>query len=191
MYGTKPRVLGPAQKYIPGYQKLNILIVDDDENSRESLKDIITSRGHNVVALDEGMKCVNRCSECTFDLIFMDYHINEIHINETHTNETQDEDEETNGSLHGTDVTKMVRECFDIKTAVYAYTGDNSVNAVNDFKKNNMKGAFIKPVTPGLMNEFFTIVEKNMDDMTQLSKLSLKRKNFMYFEKKKKNICIL
>jgi hypothetical protein len=117
-------------------------------------------------------------------MIFMDYHINETHIDET-------QGEETDGSLYGTDVTKMVRECFDIKTAVYAYTGDNSVNAVNDFKKNNMKGAFIKPVTPGLMNEFFTIVEKNMDDVTQLSKLSLKRKNFMYFEKKKKNICIL
>lgn len=174
----KTIVTDPDNKCIPEQRKLNILIVDDDENSRESLKDIITGRGHNVQALDEGMKCVNRCSECTFDMIFMDYHINEL-------------EGDMNNELYGTDVTQMVRECFDIDTIIYAYTGDNSMNAVNDFKKNNMKGAFIKPVTPGLMNEFFTIVEKNMDDVTQLSKLSLKRKNFMYFGKKAKNVCVL
>lgn len=176
MYKTK--TADPEQKYVPEHRKLKVLIVDDDENSRESLKDIISSRGHSVTALDEGMKCVNRCSEFTFDIIFMDYHINEL-------------EGDMITELCGTDVTQMVRECFEVDTIIYAYTGDNSISAVNDFKKNNMKGAFIKPVTPGLMNEFFTIVEKNMDDITQLLKLSTKRKNFMYFGKKNKNVCVV
>lgn len=176
MYKTKTG--NPAQKSLPVQKKLNILIVDDDENSRESLKDIISGRGHNVTTLDEGMKCVNRCSENTFDIIFMDYHINEL-------------EGDMITELCGTDVTQMVRECFNVETTIYAYTGDNSMSAINDFKKNRMKGAFIKPVTPGLMNEFFTIIEKEMDDIPQLLKLSLKRKNFMYFGKKNKSQCVV
>ena len=164
----KAKVTDPNQRYKPSKRKLNILIVDDDEQSRYSMRDIIETRGHNVVTLDEGMKCVNRCSESTFDIIFMDYHINDL-----------------DGELDGTDVIRMVRECFNVESIMYAYTGDNSMNAINIFKNNNMKGAFIKPVSPELINEFLSITENNIDDSVQLSKLSMKRKNFMYFTKKK------
>ena len=61
---------------------LKVLIVDDDKNSGESLRDIIKYRGHDVTLLDEGMKFVNRIggsdTSDTFDIIFMDYHTNEI-----------------------------------------------------------------------------------------------------------------
>jgi CheY-like chemotaxis protein len=165
MYKTK--ITGPGQKYNDNANVLNILIVDDDEYSRESLKDIIEMRDHKVTVLDEGMKCVNRCSENTYDLIFMDYHINDL-----------------DGEINGTDVVQMVREYFDINTPVYAYTGDNSLKAITDFKNNNMKGAFIKPVDPRLMCDFLKIIEKSINDLRQLPKLARRHKNFMFFGKK-------
>jgi CheY-like chemotaxis protein len=170
-YMYKTKISDPDQKYIHSVKKLKILIVDDEDNSRNSLRDLIDSRGHLVTTLDEGMKCVNRCSEIKFDIIFMDYHIND-----------------PNGELDGTDVVRMVRECFDNNSIIYAYTGDSTVKAINDFKKNNLKGALIKPVEPSLINEFFMIIENdtNLDDTVQLSKLAIKRKNFMYFGRKRK-----
>jgi len=160
----------PEQRYNESGKQLKILIVDDDENSRESLKEMIKTRGHTITTLDEGMKCVNRCYDNSFDIIFMDYHINDI--------------DGDIGELSGTDVIRMVRECFNINSVIYAYTGDNTSNAINEFKEHNMKGAFIKPVEPSLINEFLRIAEKNIDDTNQLSRLAIKRKNFMYFGKK-------
>jgi CheY-like chemotaxis protein len=169
MYKTK--ISDPEQRYNDDIKGLKILIVDDDENSRESLKDMIKTRGkHTITTLDEGMKCVNRCYEKKFDIIFMDYHINDI-------------DNEI-GELNGIDIARMVRDCFNVDCIIYAYTGDNSSNAIKEFKSNNMKGAFIKPVEQSLLTEFFKIAEKNIDDTVQLSRLATKRKNFMYFGKK-------
>lgn len=166
----KVKTSDPEQKYKETNKKLKLLIVDDDDNARESLEVILKTRGHDVVALDEGMKCVNRCFDNKFDIIFMDYHINDI-------------DNEI-GELDGTDVTRMVRECFDVDSLIYAYTGDNTTYAINQFKENNMKGAFIKPVDPILIIEFLKIVEINKDDQAKLGRLSLKNKNFLYFDKK-------
>jgi CheY-like chemotaxis protein len=164
MYNSK--IFDPEQKYKQSFKRLNILIVDDDENSRYSLRDLIKIRGHNVITLDEGMKCVNRCSDNIFDIIFMDYHINDLE-----------------GEVTGIEITNIIRDCFNNESIIYAYTGDNSTEAINEFKSNNMKGVFIKPIEPLLLNEFFMVIEKNIDDFKQLSKLSLKRKNFKYFGK--------
>jgi CheY-like chemotaxis protein len=166
MYSRK--VSDPDLRSLENVKKLNILIVDDDDGSRESMKYIIERRGHKVTTLDEGMKCVNRCSENNFDIILMDYHINDL-----------------DGELNGIDIIEIIRECFDIDALIYAYTGDNSMCAIEKFKNNNIKGAFIKPIEPSMINEFLTIVEKNIDDRILLSKLSIKRKNFLYFMKKK------
>ncbi len=167
----KATISDPDQRYNDSINSLRILIVDDDENARESLKDMIKTRGHHsITTLDEGMKCVNRCYENTFDIIFMDYHINDI-------------DNEI-GELDGMDVTRMVRECFNVNSVIYAYTGDSTSSAIREFKNNHMKGAFIKPVEQSLVSEFLKITEKNIDDTVQLSKLAMKRKNFLYFGKK-------
>lgn len=144
--------------------RLKILIVDDDDNARNSLKDLIELRGHKVITLDEGMKCVNRCSENTFDIIFMDYHIGDL-----------------DGDIHGTDIVGMIRDCFGINCPIYAYTGDNSNEVISNIKSQNMKGAFIKPVSSELINDFFNIIEKNINDNKQLKKMSIKEKNFIYF----------
>ena len=162
----KVRLSDPMERYRDSEKKLNILIVDDDENSRESLRYILSSKGHNITTLDEGMKCVSRCSNIKFDLIFMDYHINDL-----------------DGTITGTDITKMVKECFEIDTPIYAYTGDNSRDAINDFKRNNMKGAFIKPVNPSLIYNFLQINEEEENNNIYLPRLARKNKNFMYFGK--------
>lgn len=159
----------PNQRYKDNVKKLNFLIVDDDQTARESLRDMLKTRGHNVTTLDEGMKCVNRCSECKYDIIFMDYHMDDLGSDL--------------GEINGTTVIQMVRDCFDVDCVVYAYTGDNSLAAIKQFKENNMKGTFVKPVEPSLITEFLKIIENNIDDQIGLSKLSMKRKNFVFFKK--------
>jgi len=167
MYKTK--ISDPEQKCKTAKKRYNILIVDDDEDSRQSLADLIKARGHNVTTIDEGMKCVNRCSENKFDIIFMDYHINDL-----------------DGELDGNDVIRMVRDFFDIDSVIYAYTGDNTKKAIESFKKNNLKGALIKPVETTLIKDLFTIIETDPNDISSLSKIAIKNKNFLYFQKKDK-----
>lgn len=167
MFRTK--IKDPKNRCEKICKKINILIVDDDIDSGVSLKDMIEIRGHNVALLDEGMKCINRCFENKFDIIFMDYHINDPSGND----------------MTGVEMIKLVRECFDIDTPVYAYTGDDTVTAIEDFRKNIMAGAFIKPVNVSLINEFFKIVEISFDDHDKLSRLARKNKNFIYLGKNK------
>lgn len=169
----KRKITDPNSNCKDSIDTLKILIVDDDEQSRESLKAMIEMTGHDVVVLDEGMKCVNRCAESRFDIIFMDYHINDL-----------------DGEVSGTDITEMVKECFDPDTIIYAYTGDNSTSAIEDFKSKNMKGVLIKPVEPALICEFMKIVEKSIDDRVRLAKLGMKNKNFMYFGRKRNSAII-
>ena len=168
MYKTK--ISDPEQKCKIAKKRYNILIVDDDENSRQSSADLIKARGHIVTTIDEGMKCVNRCSENKFDIIFMDYHINDL-----------------DGELDGNDVIRMVRECFEIDSVIYAYTGDNTKEAIESFKKNNLKGALIKPVDVTLIKDFFSIIETDLNDSSSLAKMAIKNKNFLFFQKKDKS----
>ena len=170
MYHTT--ISQPSHGYAVPPKPLNILIVDDDDHSRDLMKQLIESHGHQVTALDEGMKCINRCNECVFDLIFMDYHTNDL-----------------DGEVNGADILGMARECFDIKSHVYAYTGDNTAESVEVFRKNDMKGVFVKPVSARLVDDFLTIIEKNMDNSSMLSRLAIRNRNFMYFGKPKLLTC--
>lgn len=155
-----------SQKYVKQYKKINALIVDDDDDSRNALKNII-SLHCNVITIDDGLKCINRCSEVAFDVIFLDFHINDMLSN-----------------LDGADICKLIQECFNIKnTLIFAYTGDNSLFAITKFKNANMQGAFIKPVSHKLMANFLFIVENETVDKNSLFKrLALKNKNFIYFD---------
>ena len=170
MYKTK--VSSPIQGYKHSKNRLDILIVDDDDASCESLKDIIDIHGHNVTTIYEGMGCVNRCTETKYDIIFMDYHIENIGGDEII--------DEVNGSV----VTDLVKNGTDRDPHIYAYTGDNSYGVIKKCKENGMHGMFIKPVNPDLMREFLSIVETDINNTIKLKKLALKCKNFMYFEKK-------
>lgn len=218
-----------------------VLIVDDDKNSGESLRDIIEFRGHHITLLDEGMKFINRINEESFDVIFMDYHTNEISNVEQYndldslhsinyqnkgslqidskisimgsknsdficnedmdtnyldsSNDALDEDEE----ITGTYITKLAHECYDFNSPIFAYTGDSSSEAIQDFQDSNFKGVFIKPVDAQLINSFFEIMEREKDDTetltsfsnstnSKLQRLAMKNNNFIFFRERRKRI---
>ena len=50
--------------------KLNILVVDDDETSLDLFKDILQFRGHNVTAVNEGVRCISNLQKNNYDVIF-------------------------------------------------------------------------------------------------------------------------
>jgi CheY-like chemotaxis protein len=156
-------------KYNEINNKLNILIVDDDKDTRESLCDIISSRDHNVLIIDEGYKAINKCREIDFDIIFMDYHMNDLN--------------DEFGEVNGAEIVSMLNKIYNMKTDIFAFTGDSSKEAIDEFKKNNMTGALIKPISGELIHEIFNEIEKNKNFIRGLKKISIKNGNLKIFKK--------
>lgn len=150
-------------------KKLNILIVDDDDDTRNNLHDIIKMRNHNVISISEGLSALNKCKNNNFDLIFMDYHIDDL--------------EEEVGIIDGIEISNMLNEYYDMKTNIFAFTGDSSKSAIDKFKENNMTGALIKPINGELIHNIFDIIESSGNFIRGLKKLSIKNKNLMIFKK--------
>ena len=78
MYKLKINEFSNKEKY----KTLSILIVDDDELSSSYFKKILELRGHIVTTLNEGIRCVSKINQNKYDLIFMDYHIDDINGDE-------------------------------------------------------------------------------------------------------------
>lgn len=55
-----------------------ILLVEDDPISREILAALLTSRGHEVDAIDDGFGALRLAQEKSYDLVFVDYHLPEM-----------------------------------------------------------------------------------------------------------------
>jgi CheY-like chemotaxis protein len=147
-------------------KNLKILIVDDDTKACKSFKKILELRGHNVTLLDEGMRCVGKCIDTSYDLIFMDYHIGDE-------------------TMNGDEVTEIIKNDFNNKSIIFAYTGDKTADAITTFKKKRMDGAIIKPIGIDLLNKFMNVLEKDSPslDREALKKISKKsRGNIMIFE---------
>lgn len=104
----------------------NILIVDDDIDVADSLKDLLELRGHKVTVVDDGLRCITHCKDRNkhYDIVFIDYHME---------------------GLDGAQVTEIVKNDKK-KSLIFAYTGDNSQKAIEDFKHVGMDGAIIKPI---------------------------------------------
>jgi len=153
----KKDVFEPEQKYI--VENLNILIVDDDYNSGNALKDILEIRGHKVTVIDESMKCINKCFTNKYDIIFMDYHID--------------------SDMNGCDIISLIQNNH---TDIYMYTADNSKDTLNKIKENNINGAFIKPINPELVSKFMSAIEIKKNNK-YFSQLAMKNKNFIFFNK--------
>lgn len=104
---------------------LNILIVDDDTEAAENFKTILQFRGHNITIVDDGLRCITRCmgKEQIYDIVFMDYHME---------------------GLDGAKVAEILKE-YNESTLIFAYTGDNSEKAIQEFKNAKMDGVIIKP----------------------------------------------
>lgn len=138
-------------------RKLNILIVDDDINSLNLFKEILEMRGHNVMTLDEGMKCISKCMNNTYDIIFLDYHI---------------------GDINGVELTDCLKDVLHNTSLIFAYTGDNSKDAIDKFKNIGMNGAIIKPID---MNIIDKIIEQFESDKKLNSDLKSIQNSVIYF----------
>ena len=130
---------------------LDILIVDDDKSALKYFEKILQLRGHNVTIIDEGIRCVSKCLDNHYDIIFMDYHIDDI---------------------TGDELTSIIKDDYSNNSKVFAYTGDKSKNAIESFKHSGMIGAMIKPVNIELFGEIMYILEK---DCVELDVERLKR----------------
>ena len=147
-------------------RKLNILIVDDDINSLNLFKEILELRGHNVVTLDEGMKCISKCINNTYDIIFVDYHI---------------------GDINGVELTDCLKDVLHTESIIFAYTGDNSQEAIDKFKNIGMKGAIIKPIDlniiDNIINQFETNNDKSINKNTDINnKIKSQINSVIYFD---------
>lgn len=133
------KLKNPAEKH-----QFKILIVDDDITIAKTLGEILQERGHIVTVTDEGISCINKCQNGYFDIIFMDYHLNDI---------------------NGTDTADLIKSNFKTKSIIFAFTGDDSVTALKQFKKIGMDGALIKPIDIELINKLMTSLElrNNLD----------------------------
>ena len=131
--------------------KLNILVVDDDETSLELFKEILEFRGHNVVTLNEGVRCISNLQNNYYDIIFLDYHI---------------------GDIDGVDLADCIKDIFKHKSLIFAYTGDNSSDAINRFKIIGMNGVLIKPINIDTIDSIMNNIEKSTTNIQYTMKYS-------------------
>jgi CheY-like chemotaxis protein len=139
---------------------MKVLIVDDDKNSGESLRDIIQYRGHSVTLLDEGMKFVNRMNEETFDIIFMDYHTNEINemtdVDQSFDTNALDysqhvlESDDNSNSHRGDRIISMMGSDSDVvddEDTISDYTdedeSDGSINSISGEHVEEITGTYV------------------------------------------------
>lgn len=108
-----------------GKKKLNILIVDDDEDGAECLKNILELHNHSVQIINDSIRCIASCQNNKYDIVFMDYHMD---------------------GLDGSQLTQILKEQQLVNTIIFAYTGDNSKSVICSFKDAGMNGAIIKPI---------------------------------------------
>ena len=132
-------------------KSLNILIVDDDDDSSNLFKKILELRGHTIDTISEGIRCVSKCHKNNYDIIFMDYHIKDI---------------------DGDQISTIIREDLNNKSKIFAYTGDKSNSAIENFKHSGMNGALFKPVDMSLFHDIMNIFER---DHMEIDKESLNR----------------
>lgn len=143
---------------------LNILIADDDIEVASLLKQILEMRGHNVIVVDDGARCITQCFANKFDLIFIDYHMN---------------------GLNGTDVTSIVKnnsQYPDSNTLIFAYTGDNSKAALQEFKVCGMNGAIVKPIDLKSLSILLRNIETRIYLDSEIIKKEISSKDLILFD---------
>jgi CheY-like chemotaxis protein len=140
-------------------RKLKILIVDDDSDVALLLKQIIEIYDHEVYIVDDGLKCITHCQEETYDLIFMDYHMDE---------------------LDGTDVVSIIKN-IQKHSLIFAFTGD--ISNLQLFKDVGFNGVVVKPVDMRSIQFLISNLElrSELDDeiMTQITKHG--KNNIIFF----------
>lgn len=134
-----------SNKELTNRKQLKILIVDDDIDIATTFGEILECRGHTVTTVNEGIKCISKCQNNFYDVIFMDFHLTDDKI----------EFDETNGA----EITDLLKTVCSVNSIVVAITGDNSLLAINKFKDVGMYGALIKPFCIETINNLMNLLE--------------------------------
>jgi len=141
-------------------QSFKILIVDDDNDIAESFAEILKNRGHNITVANEGISCLGKCQNCHYDIIFMDFHMNNV---------------------DGVDTVDLIKNVCHEKSIIFAFTGDDSNFALGKFRDIGMAGAIIKPLDIDLINKLMTSLEiRNEVDMRVVKNIKSKRQLFVF-----------
>jgi CheY-like chemotaxis protein len=147
-------------------QQFKILIVDDDIDLAASLSEILQERGHNVTITNEGISCISKCQNSNYDIIFMDYHLADI---------------------NGIDTTDLIKNSCSVKSLIFAFTGDDSIAALSNFKNIGMDGAIIKPIDIDIINKLMNSLEiRNTVDnrvVKIMKDLKIKKHLFVFDQK--------
>lgn len=144
-------------------KQFKILIVDDDTNTAESFGEILQERGHNITVANESVSCIGKCQNHHYDIIFMDFHLNDI---------------------DGVDTTDLIKNIYCNKSLIFAFTGDDSHCALSKFKNIGMDGAIIKPLNIDLINKFMNTLELRHDIdkhvIKNIKDLKMKKQLFIF-----------
>ena len=105
-------------------KQVKILVVDDDNNLRETLADLLEIEGYKVYQAGNGQECVDLISSEFFNLILMDYNL----------------PDET-----GLDLVRKIRG-FNQETQIVMITAYASLNSIMEAMKESVYDFLIKPV---------------------------------------------
>ena len=156
---------------------LNILIADDDQEVAKLLKQILELRGHNVTIVEDGSRCITLCHLNKFDLIFIDYHMQGLNGTDV-INIVRN-----NGQFPGTNTLAIREEGTSMKnTLIFAYTGDNSKNALHEFKICGMNGAIVKPIDMKSINILLKNIETRVELDSEIIKKQINSKDLILFD---------
>jgi two-component system sensor histidine kinase RpfC len=109
---------------------LSILIVDDDDDTVESLRLILLSEGHSITTVEEGPRCITLCENNIYDIIFMDYHLD---------------------GLNGDTIIEIIKNHSMNTSRIFAFTGDKTEQCIQTFSTLGIDGILFKPTDPELI----------------------------------------
>lgn len=148
------------EKTLQYTNQFKILIVDDDNFVAESLGEILSERGHSVTIANESMQCLGQCQTNVFDIIFMDFHLDDY---------------------DGANTTDLLKTVLNNKSTVFGFTGDDSKSTINQFMKMGVDAAIIKPIDVDLIDKIMNVLETRNELDKDVLKSTLKNKKKQLF----------
>ncbi|MCD4817986.1 MAG: response regulator [Candidatus Cloacimonetes bacterium] len=122
-----------------------ILIVDDEQNIREIIKDLLQVRGYKVTTAVDGQDALDKMKYENFDLYILDVFM---------------------PNLNGIDLMKKIKEKFPLAVIIIS-TGYSSINGALNAIRNGAFHYISKPIDG---EELFNIVDKGVKHYADLTK---------------------
>jgi len=143
--------------YIYKRKNLKILIIDDDYDVSLMLEEYLKYRGHQVDIVNEGSRGITKNLLNTYDIIFIDYHLDNDLAPSINKNNIK-----KNNILTGAQVSEFINSDNN-KSIIFGYTGDNTKMAINKFKNSGADGIIFKPIEPEIFDKLMFNIESSRD----------------------------